>query len=160
MYGAGSYDVARAGEHHVGFPAAVLGAGPVPDAGAARAVHPGLLHGQLVEAGLLAGDDHVDVIAAAQSVVGDREQGVGVWRQVVSGLAFMAHHLFADSPEDYPSHGYIQQLDFHTSMVLLSAFAAVKTKDTYLAAHYKRLTSRRGPLRALVAVQHSISTGN
>ncbi|MFE5586121.1 IS110 family transposase [Kitasatospora sp. NPDC056531] len=40
----------------------------------------------------------------------------------------------------------------------LAAFGAVRTKDTYLQARYKRLTSRRGPLRALVAVEHSIIT--
>lgn len=40
----------------------------------------------------------------------------------------------------------------------LAAFGAVRTKDTYLQARYKRLTARRGPLRALVAVEHSIIT--
>ncbi|MGW1507562.1 IS110 family transposase [Streptomyces mirabilis] len=40
----------------------------------------------------------------------------------------------------------------------LAAFGAVRTKDTYLRARYKRLTARRGPLRALVAVEHSIIT--
>ncbi len=40
----------------------------------------------------------------------------------------------------------------------LAAFGAAKTKDTYLQARYKRLTARRGPLRALVAVEHSIIT--
>ncbi|MEV1055546.1 IS110 family transposase, partial [Streptomyces sp. NPDC049887] len=32
------------------------------------------------------------------------------------------------------------------------------TKDTYLQARYKRLTARRGPMKALVAVEHSIIT--
>ncbi|WP_406488518.1 IS110 family transposase [Streptomyces phaeochromogenes] len=40
----------------------------------------------------------------------------------------------------------------------LAALGAVRTKDTYLQARYKRLTARRGPLRALVAVEHSITT--
>ncbi|MEU1408436.1 transposase [Streptomyces sp. NPDC005728] len=40
----------------------------------------------------------------------------------------------------------------------LAAFGAVRTKDTYLQARYKRLTARRGSLRALVAVEHSIIT--
>ncbi|MFC9634279.1 IS110 family transposase [Streptomyces mirabilis] len=40
----------------------------------------------------------------------------------------------------------------------LAAFGAVRTKGTYLQARYKRLTARRGPLRALVAVEHSIIT--
>lgn len=33
-----------------------------------------------------------------------------------------------------------------------------ETKDTYPQARYKRLTARRGPLTALVAVEHSIIT--
>jgi transposase len=40
----------------------------------------------------------------------------------------------------------------------LAAFGASRTKDTYLQARYKRLTARRGPLRALVAIEHSIIT--
>lgn len=40
----------------------------------------------------------------------------------------------------------------------LAAFGAVRTKDTYLQARYKRLTARRGPLRALAAIEHSIIT--
>lgn len=39
-----------------------------------------------------------------------------------------------------------------------AAFGTVRTNDTYLQARYKRLTARRGPLRALVAVEHSIIT--
>ncbi|MEW2121865.1 IS110 family transposase [Streptomyces sp. NPDC005474] len=40
----------------------------------------------------------------------------------------------------------------------LAAFGAVRTKDTYLAARYRRLTAHRGLLRALLAVEHSIIT--
>ncbi|MGW4034613.1 transposase, partial [Streptomyces sp. NPDC004838] len=40
----------------------------------------------------------------------------------------------------------------------LAAFGAARTKDTYLQARYKRLAARRGPLKALVAVEHSIIT--
>jgi transposase len=36
------------------------------------------------------------------------------------------------------------------------AWAASHTKDTYLAAQYRRLAGRRGAKRALVAVAHSI----
>ncbi|MDQ1042171.1 IS110 family transposase [Streptomyces sp. V4I2] len=39
-----------------------------------------------------------------------------------------------------------------------ATFGAVRTNNTYLQARYKRLTARRGPLRALVAVEHSIIT--
>ncbi|GHE41512.1 IS110 family transposase [Streptomyces capitiformicae] len=40
----------------------------------------------------------------------------------------------------------------------LAAFGAVRTKDTYLQARYKPLTARRGPRKALVAIEHSIIT--
>ncbi|WP_217562240.1 IS110 family transposase [Streptomyces sp. GbtcB6] len=40
----------------------------------------------------------------------------------------------------------------------LAAFGAARTKDTYLQARYKRLTARRGPMKALVTVEHSIIT--
>jgi hypothetical protein len=40
----------------------------------------------------------------------------------------------------------------------IAAFGAARTKDAYLQARYKRLTSRRGPLKALVAIEHSIIT--
>jgi transposase len=40
----------------------------------------------------------------------------------------------------------------------LAAFGAARTQDTYLQARYKRLAARRGPMKALVAVEHSIIT--
>ena len=35
---------------------------------------------------------------------------------------------------------------------------AARSKDTYLSAKYRRIASRRGPLKALVAVEHVILT--
>jgi transposase len=40
----------------------------------------------------------------------------------------------------------------------LAATAAARSKDTYLAARYKRIEIRRGKKRALVAVGHTILT--
>ncbi len=40
----------------------------------------------------------------------------------------------------------------------MAAFGAARTKDSFLQARYKRLTARRGPIKALVAVEHSIIT--
>ena len=34
--------------------------------------------------------------------------------------------------------------------------SASRSKDTYLAAKYRRLAARRGPMKAIVAVEHSI----
>jgi transposase len=41
-------------------------------------------------------------------------------------------------------------------MLVQSAWAASRTKDTYLAAQFRRLMSRRGTKRAAVAVAHSL----
>jgi transposase len=40
----------------------------------------------------------------------------------------------------------------------MAAFGAARTKDSFLQARYKRLTARRGPIKALVAIEHSIIT--
>ena len=65
--------VAAAGHHHVGLAALVV-AGPLPDADAGGAVLDRLVHRQPLRRRLLAGHDHVDVIAAAQAVVGHRQE--------------------------------------------------------------------------------------
>ena len=41
-----------------------------------------LVHGQPLRGRLLAGDDDVHVVAAAQAVIGDGQQAVGVGRQI------------------------------------------------------------------------------
>ncbi|WP_073947420.1 hypothetical protein [Streptomyces kebangsaanensis] len=40
----------------------------------------------------------------------------------------------------------------------MAAFGAARTKGSFLRARYERLTARRGPIKALVAVEHSITT--
>jgi hypothetical protein len=37
-----------------------------------------------------------------------------------------------------------------------AALAATRSKNTYLAAKYRRIASRRGPMKAIVAVEHSM----
>ena len=74
-------DVAAAAEDDVGL-AALVGRRPLPDAHAPGAVDDRLVDRQVVERRLLAGDDHVDVVARPQAVIGHREQRVGVRRQV------------------------------------------------------------------------------
>ncbi len=37
-----------------------------------------------------------------------------------------------------------------------AAWAATHTKDTYFAAQFRRIASRRGKKRALIAVAHSL----
>ena len=73
--------VAAAGHHDVGLAAAVV-AGPFPDAKPGFAMLDRLVHRQPLRRRLLAGDDDVDVVAAAQAVIGDGQQAVGVGRQI------------------------------------------------------------------------------
>ena len=80
-------NVAGAGQHHVGL--AGRGARPLPDPQSAGAMVDRRLHVEIGQGGLLAGDDDVDVVAAAQAVVGNRQQRVAVRRQV------HPHHLGA-----------------------------------------------------------------
>ena len=77
--------VAAAGHDH--FRAAFVVRGPLPDAEARGAVGDRFVDGEPLRGGLLAGDDQVDVVPAAQAVVGYREQRVGVGRQID------AHHV-------------------------------------------------------------------
>jgi transposase len=37
----------------------------------------------------------------------------------------------------------------------IAAMSAAKGKDTYLAAKFRRIASRRGPMKAIVAVEHA-----
>ena len=73
--------VARARHDHVRVPAAVV-ARPFPDADAGGAVLDGGAHVEILELGLLAGHDHVHVVAAPQAVIRDGQQGVGVRREI------------------------------------------------------------------------------
>lgn len=38
----------------------------------------------------------------------------------------------------------------------VAALSAARSKDTYLAAKYRRIASRRGPIKAIVAVEHAM----
>ena len=69
--------IATARHHHIGLAATVV-AGPLPDPKAGGAVLDRLVHRQPLRGRLLAGNDDVDVVPAAQAVVGNRKQAVGV----------------------------------------------------------------------------------
>ena len=55
---------------------------PAPDSGAVRAVDDRVLHREVVQRGLLPRDDDVDVVPAAQTVIGDRQQAVRIGRKI------------------------------------------------------------------------------
>ena len=76
-----SRHVAAAGHHHIGLGAAVI-AGPLPDTEPSLAVLERLVHRQPLGGRLLAGDDDIDVVPAAQAVIGNGQQAVGVRRQI------------------------------------------------------------------------------
>jgi hypothetical protein len=38
----------------------------------------------------------------------------------------------------------------------VAALSAARSRDTYLAAKYRRIASRRGPVKAIVAVEHAM----
>ncbi len=40
----------------------------------------------------------------------------------------------------------------------VAAMSAAKSKDSYLAARYRRIASRRGPVKAIVAIEHTMLT--
>ena len=40
----------------------------------------------------------------------------------------------------------------------MAAFTAIRSNDTYFSAKYRRILSRRGPMKALVAVEHAMLT--
>ena len=85
--------VTATGQDHVGVDVLVV-AGPVPDADALGAVHDGLVHGQPLGHGALAGHHHVHVVAAAQAVVGHRQQAVGVrWEVDPDDVGLLVHHV-------------------------------------------------------------------
>ena len=73
--------VAAARHHDIGLRAMVI-ARPLPDPEPACAVLDRLVHGQPLGRRLLAGDDDIDVVPAAQAVIGDRQQAVSVRRQI------------------------------------------------------------------------------
>ena len=52
-----------------------------------------VLHVEPLQLWLLINDDQVDIVAATEAVIGDREQAVGIWWQVdASDCAFFGEH--------------------------------------------------------------------
>jgi hypothetical protein len=85
--------VPGARHHNIGFTILVI-AGPIPDPDAFRAVHDGLIHRQPLRHGVLAGDDNVDVVAAAKTVIEHRQERVGVRRKIhPHDVGLLVHHM-------------------------------------------------------------------
>ena len=85
-------DVTGAGNDHVGL-AVLIGTGPIPDSDASGAVLDGSLHLEPLQGRLLSRDDYIDVMPAAQAVIGHGKQGVGIGRQIdAHDIRFLVHH--------------------------------------------------------------------
>src|SRR5439155_6437523 len=71
---------------------ALIVAGPLPNANARGAMLDGGIHVEPLGLLLFAGYNHIDIVAAAQAVVGDREQGVSIRRQInANDVGFLVH---------------------------------------------------------------------
>src|ERR1700730_698019 len=75
-----SGNIAGAGHDNVGR--AFVVAGPLPGAESRGAMADCGVHVQPVGRGLLSGADEIDIVAAAQAVIGDREQAIRVGRKI------------------------------------------------------------------------------
>jgi hypothetical protein len=78
--------VAAARHDDIGFGTLVV-TGPIPDTGTLGAVRHGWLHVQILQVHLFVRHDDVDIVDAAQAVIGHGQQAVGVGRQID------AHHV-------------------------------------------------------------------
>src|SRR6185436_20630029 len=85
-------NIAGAGHHYVRFGTLII-ARPGPDTESNGTVLDGGLHVEPLQFRLLARDDHVHIMAAAQTMIGHREQTVRVGRQIHAGnIGLFVHH--------------------------------------------------------------------
>src|SRR3989442_3160021 len=74
-------DISRTGHHNIRF-AALVSTCPLPNSNPARAVFDGVMDVEVLRRGLLACDNYVDVMPAAQAMICDRQQRIRVWRKI------------------------------------------------------------------------------
>ena len=87
-----------AARHHDVRLAALIVAGPLPDAKPFRAMDHGGIHAQPLRQSVFAGHHHVDVIPAAQAVIEHRQQTVGVGRQIHSDdIGLLVDHMVKEA---------------------------------------------------------------
>ena len=89
--------VSGTGHHQIRL-AAGIAAGPLPDPDAGRAMSDCRLHVQPLRRRMLAGDDYVHIVAAAQAVIGHRQQAVGIGRQVhADDVCLLVDHVIDEA---------------------------------------------------------------
>ena len=91
------WDVSGTRHHYIRL-ASLVRAGPVPDTNPLRTMFDRCFHIEILQRRLFAGDDHIDVVAAAQTVISHREQGVGIGRKINSDdLGFLVHDMINET---------------------------------------------------------------
>ena len=89
--------VTAARHHDVGLDALIV-ACPLPHADTLRAVRERVVHRQPLRRRMLAGDDDVHVVPAAQAVVHHRHKAVRIGRQVYADdLGLLVHDVFEEA---------------------------------------------------------------
>jgi len=73
--------IASRSHNEVGLTALVV-AGPIPDADALRAMGNRCIHIQVLQVQLFVGNDHIDVVLAAKTMIGYRQKAIGIWRKI------------------------------------------------------------------------------
>ena len=93
-----SVGTSPAARHHDIGLAALVVAGPFPDADAGGAMGDGCVHIQPLRRGLFAGHDDVDIVAAAQAMIGDGQQRIGIRRQIdAHDVRFFVHDVIDET---------------------------------------------------------------
>jgi transposase len=116
------------------------------------------------------------LVEVAEFVVGNGEVA-----SVVGAVGFGVGEALADGVNRFPTAGHLASWagtcpgsnesagrikSTHTrpgtpylkGALGVAAMSAARNKDTYLSAKYRRIASRRGPLKAIVAIEHALLT--
>jgi hypothetical protein len=90
-------NVATAYHHHVRLDSLIV-ARPFPDPQALGAMLDGGVHVQVLQVILLVADDDINIVMAAQAVIGGGQQAVDIRRQVdASDMGILVHHHVQES---------------------------------------------------------------
>ncbi len=87
------WNISGAGHHHVGLRPLIIRS-PLPNTDSARAMLDGGIHIEKLQCRLLSGDDYVDIVSAAQAVIGHGEQRVCIrWQIDADDVSFLVHNV-------------------------------------------------------------------
>src|SRR5882672_358048 len=117
-----SRHVTGAGHNDVRLATFVV-AGPTPNADSRRAMFDGGVHIQPLRRGLFARNNDVDIVAAPQAMIGDRQESIGIrWQIDTDDLGLLIHRMIDEAwvlmaeaivvlPPDMGSQQIIQRSD-------------------------------------------------